>query len=51
MVTGEVAPIRKAEGIESALILVDDLGVAGAKQGDGALHTADVNGLPEAVQH
>ena len=48
---GEVAPAREIVGEEVLTVGVDDLRVAGAEKGEGSPHGADVDRLPQAVQH
>lgn len=48
----KVPPLVKAEGVEGAIIPVeDDLSVALKQQGESSTNGADVYRLPKAIQH
>ena len=46
-----IAPLTEGIRVEAVGFLVYDLGMAGVKQCEGTIHRADVDRLPQAVQH
>jgi hypothetical protein len=49
---GKIAPLAEAEGLEnSGVIAQDHLGVPLEEEGEGAAGRADIDRLPEAVEH
>jgi len=48
---GKAEPLIEGHGLERAALSLDDLRVALVEKHEGALDAADVDGLPETIQH
>jgi hypothetical protein len=51
MTLRKLAPFVEIEGLEIAALFDDNLGVTHVQQHEGALDRADVDRLPEPVEH
>jgi hypothetical protein len=47
----EAEPLIEGHGLERAAVRIDDLRVALVKEHEGALDAADVDGLPQTIEH
>jgi len=51
VVACDIAPFVEIKGLEVAAGFSDDFGVPHVQQRKRALHRADINRLPEAIEH